>query len=103
MKNVDIGEISSEPYNLLSLNRTAGTYTGNRLQSRCFDESHYYIGVSMNDYTTNGISNVVITENSVTMTTTAGGGYGIGFPVKVIPGQRYSLDIRGSTEASVSK
>lgn len=80
--------------NQLTLNRTAGTLSGwANTTPRAFEEGKYYAGLTADGYYDSGrVSHVAITENSVSFSTSTNG-YGIGFPVSVIPGQDYIAEV----------
>ena len=78
--------------NLLSLNRTQGTLSGNsNTTPRTFSENEYYLGISMdNYYGASTITNFSKTYDSVTIEN-ANVGYGVGFPVRVIGNKQYHI------------
>lgn len=89
--------------NQLTLNRTAGTLSGYENDNpRAFEEGKYYVGLTVNNYySPSNVSNVVFGQESVSFQNAANG-YGVAFPVRVIPGQTYlaeTKNIAGNTVA----
>ena len=80
--------------NQLNLNRTAGTLSGfGNTTPRVFEEGKYYAGLTIDGYyDSTRVSNIAVTENSVALSASTNG-YGIGFPVRVISGQDYILEV----------
>ena len=76
--------------NLLSLNRTQGTLSGDSNETqRTFSENEYYVGISMDNYYYAGnISSFSKTYDSITIENN-NSGYGVGFPIRVIGGKQY--------------
>ena len=109
IKSVDISEFSSEPYNLLSLDRTAGTLSGGSpTNARQFEENKYYIGFNrINYYDESAISNLTISNNDVSFQTSRSG-FGLGYPIKAIPNRTYIAEANmisvgtGNTILSIS-
>ena len=81
-------------YNLLNLGRTEGDTTGwerENTAKRSFDETKYYVGISANNYySTTAVKDYSVTGNSVMVN--GRGGYGIGFPIRVLPGKTYQVE-----------
>lgn len=81
--------------NLLDLNRTQGTPSPSNFENttkpRVMDTSHYYKGITRNNYySTNSVSNININGSTIKITG-SGSGYGVGYPVSVKPNTQYTL------------
>lgn len=98
-KGTNIGEIVSEPYNLLGLDRTQGTlnggsYTKGNIQD--FEENKYYAGLAVNDYVHQAaVTNVSISGDTISFTSNSAA-YGLALPIKVIAGRAYTLEKTGT-------
>ena len=101
IKNVDISEFSSKPYNLLNLDRTKGTLSGyGKTTPRDFDYSKYYVGMSRDGYyDETNITNYEV-SNGVVKLQTRQSGYGIVFPIKVLPNISYTLSATTISDTS---
>lgn len=95
-KGTDISEFSSEPYNLLGLDRTEGTLSGySETTLRDFDTTKYYIGLNIaNNYAPSNVS--LVSYNSTSFTLNCSNGYGIGLPIIVISGKTYTIEYTNS-------
>ncbi len=93
IKSVDISEFSSEPYNLLSLDRPKGTLSGfSNATPRNFEEGKYYLGLADNNYySAAAVDSFSKTDSSITIQVN-NGGYGVAFPFKIIPNKSYTLE-----------
>ena len=96
IKCSSVGAISSQGYNLLTLNRTQGTLSGGaRTTQRLLKDNEYYVGLSDNNYySSSNVSNVSYSSSSITLT--GSGGYGIGLPIKVVAGNSYVINYTNS-------
>ena len=91
IKDMEIGEFSSGPYNLLNLDRIQGTLSGDsNTNIRLFEQDKYYVGLTQNNYyNPSKVSNVSYSSSSITLNGT--GGYGIGLPIKVLSNTSYVI------------
>ena len=84
--------IKTVGFNALNINgRTARTdYSdfGDHDDPHPFSESEYLVGFTMDDYI-NPENVTIYSVNDNTITTNGGGGYGLGFPIKVLPNTSY--------------
>lgn len=80
--------------NLLNLNRTQGTpdpTTGTATNPRVMEEDKYYVGISRdNYYIPSRVSTFTVESNKISLTS-ANNGYGVGFPVMVKGGSKYTF------------
>lgn len=99
LENTTISGVKLIGNNRLSLDRTQGDTTGwinATTEKRPFDDTKYYIGLTANNYINSSfVSLVSINDNSVVMNS-LGSGYGIGFPMRVIGGQTYTIEFSAS-------
>ena len=90
--------------NLLNINRTAGTPNPNDTQStpRVMDTEHYFAGMTRNNYYVPvNVSNISIGETNVRFES-AGGGYGIAFPISVKPSTDYAVSFNNVSNGKIS-
>ena len=96
IRNTTASGIKVRNYNLLNINRTQGTLNGadyTRANKQDFEEGKYYNGLANNDYVLkNSVTDIKWEGTQITFTNSVSS-YGLGFPVRVIPGQSYSLEI----------
>lgn len=88
--------LKSVGFNLLDLaGRTLGepqnTTASNTTIRGPFDETKFYLGMNLgNWYIPGNVTSYEVTSNSVEYT--AKGGYGIGFPIRCVPGRTYRVE-----------
>ena len=96
IRNTTASGVKVRNYNLLNINRTQGTLNGadyTRANKQDFEEGKYYNGLANNDYVLkNSVTDIKWEGTQITFTNSVSS-YGLGFPVRVIPGQSYSLEI----------
>lgn len=96
IRNTTASGVKVRNYNLLNINRTQGTLNGADYtmgNKQDFEEGNYYNSLSINDYVLqNTVKNIKVEGTQITFTATSFA-YGLGFPVRVIPGKSYSLDM----------
>lgn len=69
---------------------------------RIMDTEHLYVGMTRNNYYgVQSISSYSVNNGTISVTVTAGG-YGIGYPVSVIPNQVYSASFTNVSNAKIS-
>ena len=94
IRNTTASGVKVNGYNLLNLDRTEGDTTGwkyENTEKRSFDETKYYVGMSVNNYwSPMAIKGYSVAGNSVMVN--GGDGYGIGFPIRVFPGKTYQVE-----------
>lgn len=96
IRNTTASGVKVKYYNLLNINSTKGTLNGSDYtqgNKQNFEEGKYYDGLSINDYVLlNTIENIKVEGTQITFTPTSFA-YGLCFPVRVIPGKSYNLEI----------
>lgn len=96
IRNTTASGVKVRNYNLLNINRTQGTLNGadyTKGNKQNFEEGKYYNGLTNNDYVLkNSVTDIKWEGTQITFTNGVSS-YGLGFPVRVIPGQSYSLEI----------
>ena len=96
IRNTTASGVKVKYYNLLNINSTKGTLNGadyTRANKQDFEEGKYYNGLANNDYVLkNSVTDIKWEGTQITFTNSVSS-YGLGFPVRVIPGQSYSLEI----------
>ena len=94
---VDEAEVKASGKNLLCLTgRTegqAGAYANTTLRN--YETDKYYVGVTRNNYSNKpSMSEWTIFEGGITVNGNSGG-YGVGFPVRLLPGVTYTVSFNG--------
>ena len=96
IRNTTASGVKVKYYNLLNINRTQGTLNGSDYtqgNKQNFEEGKYYNSLSINDYVLlNTVENIKVEGTQITFTTKSYA-YGLCFPVRVIPGKSYNLEI----------
>ena len=94
-------ELVSTGKNILNFNRTQGTLTTGSPNKRSFEFDKYYVGLTANNYYSP--SNVTVSnysDDSMTVTTTSNG-YGVGFPIRVLPNTQYDISWVQSSKSMI--
>ena len=96
IRNTTASGVKVKYYNLLNINRTQGTLNGSDYtqgNKQNFEEGKYYNSLSINDYVLlNTVENIKVEGTQITFTTKSYA-YGLCFPLRVIPGKSYNLEI----------
>lgn len=96
IRNTTASGVKVNGYNLLNLNRMEGDTAGwkyENTEKRVFNETKYYVGLSIKNYfDSNGVNSFSIKGDSLILNT-RNNGYGVGFPVRVFPGQAYKYKL----------
>lgn len=96
IRNTTVSGVKVRNYNLLNINRTQGALNGAdyiKGNKQNFEEGKYYNALDAGDYVLpNSIKDIKIEGTQITFTPKILN-YGLGFPVRVIPGKSYFLDI----------
>ena len=96
IRNTTASGVKVKYYNLLNINSTKGTLNGSDYtqgNKQNFEEGKYYNSLSINDYVLlNTVENIKVEGTQITFTTKSYA-YGLCFPVRVIPGKSYNLEI----------
>ena len=103
IESTNITKIVVGGFNKLDINRTQGTLSGwENTTPRQFEEGKYYVGLTANNYyAPSYISNLEVKNETVSFST-SNSPYGVGFPVKVIGGQKYTLTFEITEQATIS-
>jgi len=93
IQSYDIVSVDRCGKNLFDVDRQAGTpnpTTFDNRTTRVMDTSHYYVGISFDNYFTASNATCSISNGTVTVTS-LNSGYGVGFPVEIEPSTNYSV------------
>ena len=97
-------EVTVAGKNLFNWDRPQGTPnpTAALVSPRIMDTEHYYVGITRNNYYGTQIITSYSVDNGTVSVSVSAGGYGIGYPVSVIPNQVYTVSFTNVSNAKIS-